>query len=96
MEDRFMQINPRTLNYVKTVAEEKSFSKAAKRLFISQPSLSQHIQRAEQDLGVKFFNRNTIPLTLTYAGECIVRAANSFEMLERQLSQELEDISEGM
>lgn len=91
-----MQINPRTLKYVKTVAEEKSFSKAAEKLFISQPSLSQHIQRAEQETGVKFFNRNTIPLTLTYAGECMVRAANHFDLLERQLNQELTEILGGI
>ena len=39
------------LLYVKTVADEKSISRAAKKLFIAQPSLSQSIQRIEEALG---------------------------------------------
>jgi len=89
-----MQINPRTLKYVMTVAEEKSFSRAAEKLYISQPSLSQHISRAEKEVGVQFFNRDVIPLTLTYAGERIVAAAKDFVLLEERLSREMEDITD--
>ena len=52
------------LLYVKTVADEKSISRAAKKLFIAQPSLSQSIQRIEEALGTPLFNRNTKGLTL--------------------------------
>lgn len=89
-----MQINPRTLKYVLTVAEEKSFSRAAEKLYISQPSLSQHISRAERMYGVQFFNRDVIPLTLTYAGERFIAAAQNFFLLEEQLSREMEDIGQ--
>ncbi|MBT9778331.1 LysR family transcriptional regulator [Clostridium sp. MCC353] len=89
-----MNINPRTLKYVLTVAEEKSFSRAAEKLYISQPSLSQHIARAEQAYGVQFFNRDVIPLTLTYAGERFITAAQDFFLLEEQLSREMEDIAQ--
>ncbi len=49
------------LNYLKyfiTVAELKSFTEASERLFITQPSLSVSIQKLENNLGVKLFNRN--------------------------------------
>jgi DNA-binding transcriptional LysR family regulator len=88
-----MAINPRTLKYVLTVAEEKSFSRAAEKLFISQPSLSQQILQAEKDIGVRFFNRDVIPLTLTYAGERYIAAARDFSLLEDRLHREMEDIA---
>ena len=57
----------RELLYVKTVTEVKSISRAAKKLFITQPSLSQSIQRIEQSLGTKLFNRTPEGLILTDA-----------------------------
>ncbi|MEW3584663.1 LysR family transcriptional regulator, partial [[Clostridium] symbiosum] len=47
----------RELIYIKTVADEKSISQAAKKLFIAQPSLSQYIKRIEDSLGTPLFNR---------------------------------------
>ena len=57
------------LLYVKTIAEEKSISQAAKLLFIAQPSLSQALSRIEDNLGTPLFTRTTGGLNLTYAGE---------------------------
>ncbi len=69
--------------YVLTVMEEKNFSRAAKRLFISQPSLSQYISRLEAQLGFEIFDRSTVPLTLTYEGELYVETAlNVIEMFD--------------
>ena len=45
------------LLYVKTIAEEKSISQAAKLLFIAQPSLSQALSRIEDNLGTPLFTR---------------------------------------
>ena len=53
------------MNYVYEVYKEKSFSKAAKNLYISQPSLSANVRRVENKIGYPIFNRNTSPLTLT-------------------------------
>lgn len=44
------------LMYVKTIAEEKTISKAAQKLFVAQPSLSQSLQRIEEALGARLFN----------------------------------------
>ncbi len=78
------------LIYVKTIAEEKSISKAARRLFISQPSLSQYIKRLEQELGTELFKRTPGGLSLTHAGEryyeTAVRILNLYESLEREIS----------
>ena len=49
--------------------EERSISKASVKLFIGQPTLSQILQRIEQQLGYELFNRGRTGLTPTYAGE---------------------------
>ncbi len=59
----------RHLKYFVTVAEEHSFSKAARRLNIAQPPLSYQINMLEQELNLKLFNRNTRPIELTMAGK---------------------------
>ena len=83
----------RQLQYMLKVAEEKSFSKAAQKLYIAQPSLSQYIQKLERQLGVQLFDRSTNPLKLTYAGELYVETAKNILDLKDQLSNQMEDIS---
>lgn len=78
--------------YVLTISEEKSFSKAAKRLFISQPSLSQYINRLENQLGVDIFDRTTSPLSLTYEGELYIETALSILSLIDQMQKKFDDI----
>lgn len=66
------------LLYVKTVADEKNISRAAKKLFIAQPSLSQSIQRIEDSVGLPLFNRTAGGLTLTFAGERYYHMASKY------------------
>lgn len=80
--------------YVLTINEERSFSKAAKKLFISQPSLSQYISRLETQLGVNIFDRNTSPLTLTYEGELYIETALNIMSLLDNLQKKFDDISD--
>lgn len=79
--------------YVMAIAEEKSISKAAKKLYISQPSLSQYIMRLENNLGIKLFDRTTSSITLTFAGERYVETAKNILNLNTQMERELSDIA---
>lgn len=81
----------RAYEYVITLAEEKSFSKAAKRLFISQPSLSQYISRIENEMNVILFDRGSVPLRLTYEGELYVETAQKIMSMHRQLLNTYDD-----
>ena len=58
----------RLLHYFAVVAEENNMSRAAQRLFMSQPPLSRHIRQLEERLGVTLFVRHTRGLTLTEDG----------------------------
>ena len=69
------------LRYVLQLASTSNFSKAADRLYITQPALSQQINVLEEELGLKLFRRTTRKVTLTEAGEEFVLGAQ--EVLDR-------------
>ena len=60
-------MNMKHIQYVLTVLREGSITAASKRLYVSQPALSQTIKQIEQDLGAPIFDRSTDPISLTYA-----------------------------
>jgi len=63
------------LRYVVAVARTKNFSRAAEQCHVSQPSLSQQIQKLEEELGGRLFDRLKREAKLTTAGEAFVRRA---------------------
>lgn len=85
-------MNERQMECVLVLEEEKSFSEAAKRLGISQPSLSQYIQKIEEECGNELFERS-IPLKLTYAGEVYVKSVRNIIKARKQMEDILFDIS---
>lgn len=83
----------RTLKYIITVAEERNISKAAQKLYLSQPSLSHCILKQERQLGIELFDRSKHPLRLTYAGERYIAAAQQILNVKEQLEKEMKDIA---
>jgi len=81
------------IEYVLTLAEEKSFSKAAQKLYVTQPSLSQFIKNLENELHVQIFDRSTSPIRLTPAGEAFVSAARKIKAIEDELYQQIADLT---
>ena len=55
------------LDYVLAIAEEQNLTRAAKKLYISQPTLTMYLNRLEENLGVKLFDRRKTPITITPA-----------------------------
>ena len=85
-------MNTQQLQYVLTLAEEKSFSAAAERLYVTQPSLSQYIHKIENQLGAVLFDRTTKPLTLTESGEVYLHAAKQILTIENDMIQRINEI----
>ena len=76
-----------------TLAEEGSFSKAAKKLFVTQPSISQLIKNMETQLGAPLFDRSSSPIQLTPIGQAYYDAAKKILSTERELENRISDIN---
>jgi DNA-binding transcriptional LysR family regulator len=83
----------RELLYIKTIADEKSISKAAEKLFLSQPSLSKCISSVETALGTKLFKRTNTGLIPTYAGERYYKIATEILKIYNDFEIEVSDIN---
>lgn len=73
------------------VAEQKSFTSAAKLLSLTQPAVSHHIKLLEEELGVKIFARNKNELILTPEGEIVLRGARRMNAICERIYSELSD-----
>lgn len=80
------------LDYVYAVYQEKSFTKAAERLFISQPALSATVKKLEKELGYPIFERCGKEMVPTYLGEKYILATEQILMIQKNLEQELDDL----
>ena len=81
--------------YIKTIADAGSITAAARRLYVSQPSLSQMLKLVEEELGVALFDRSRSPFRPTYAGERYLHAATVMLNTSRMLEGELQEIRGG-
>lgn len=81
-----------SMEYFVMLARERSFTKAAEQLHITQQSLSVHIASLEQELGCQLLLRR-VPLELTYAGTVFLRYATNFQQDIREMRQEFCDIT---
>jgi len=83
----------RQLAYAVQIFIEKNFSRAAEKLHIAQPSLSQQLAKLEKEFGVTLFHRTTNTVEPTHAGEVFVARARVILDLAKQLESEMNDIS---
>lgn len=81
------------MRYVYEVYCERSFSRAAQKLYISQPSLSAAVKRVEDQIGSPIFDRSTTPVSLTELGRAYIRTAESIMEAENSFRQYLNDVN---
>lgn len=81
-------MNNRDYEYVSAIAREGSFSKAAQKLYVSQPALSGAVRKIERELyGVPLFDRTVTPVVLTPAGEYYMEQAGKAEQIYKDMDQ---------
>lgn len=81
-------MNFQTMEYFQAIAEQRSFTKAAEQLHVTQQTLSAHIAGVERELGTKLVVRST-PLRLTHEGETFLAYAKRFERGLADLRREI-------
>lgn len=79
--------------YVYEVYKERSFTKAAQNLYISQPSLSARIKKIEEMIGEPLFDRSTTPLQLTEVGKVYIEAAEEITQIEQRVENYINDLA---
>lgn len=90
---RLQNLDVRLLRYFVVVAEESNISRAAQRLFISQPPLSRHIRHLESQLGVALFLRHTKGLILTDEGKRVLDIVRPLLCLQERTLSALSQLS---
>ncbi len=79
-------------DYAYEVYKEKSFTRAAEKLFISQPSLSLSIKKLEDTLGTPIFDRSGREIHLTEIGQKYIAALEEIKNIEKDLKDEIDDL----
>lgn len=87
-------MNIQTLEYIIAIAEEKSISRAADRLLVSQPAISRQLKRVEERLGTKLFLRERGEMILTDAGKIYVNGARSVQSVYEHALEEIRKLEQ--
>ena len=87
-------MNQKDLIYIKTIVDEGGITQAAKKLFVSQPSLSQSLKRIEESLGVTLFKRTPKGLVLTIEGEEFYQMAVKVMHMYDSFEEEMQNLKE--
>lgn len=81
-----------SLNVFAEVAESRSFSRAAERLHMTQPAVSQHIRALEERMEVRLLERNNKSVSLTRAGEIVLHHAREIGGLYRRMEEMVDEL----
>lgn len=76
-------MDTRQMEYIIQISEERSITKAAEKLFITQSALNQQLQKLEKELGISLFIRTRSDWQLTPAGEIYVNTARQILNLKK-------------
>ncbi len=83
------------LNHLLALAEERNFRKAAERVHLSQPAFSRSIQAAEEEWGLKLFDRGGAQVRCTPAGEFVIERARRVLIESRRLDRDVHLFGQG-
>src|SRR6266446_3272687 len=87
-------MDPRRLLTFRTVAHERSFSRAAEKLLLSQPSVSHQVALLETEIGVRLLERGRGGLRLTHAGEVLLEHADNVAWRLQLADTQITDLAE--
>jgi len=86
----------RDLKYFEVIATEGNLARAAERLHRTQPALTKCIDRLEEDLGAKLFEKDGRGMRLTAAGEVLVRRTRQMAIMVEETAREMQDYAGGL
>lgn len=77
---------------LKTISEEKNITKAAERLYISQPALTYRLKNMEKEFSAKLVSRNSTGVSLTHQGEFLLAYAEEMLLLMRNVKERIKNM----
>jgi len=81
------------MDYIFAIAREQNLTRAAKRLFVAQSTLTMYLNRVEQELGLKLFDRSKTPIQLTPAGALCIEELKKIRQIETRLTARLQQMA---
>ena len=87
-------MNYHELQYILCIAKHQNLTKAAQELYISQPTLTKHLQKLEREMGTKLFSRSGNSYTPTFAGRKYMEYARKILQIRQDWEKELKDLTE--
>ena len=87
-------MNYHELKYILCIAKYQNPTKAAQELYISQPTLTKHLQKLEREMGTKLFSRSGNSYTPTFAGRKYMEYARKILQIRQDWEKELKDLTE--
>ena len=81
------------MDYIFAIAREQNLTRAAKRLFVAQSTLTMYLNRVEQELGIKLFDRSKTPILPTPAGALCIEELKKIRQIEARLTARLQQMA---
>ncbi len=81
------------MDYIFAIAKEQNLTRAAKRLFVAQSTLTMYLNRVEKELGVKLFDRSKTPIQPTSAGVLCIEELKKIQQIENRLTARLQQMA---